>query len=106
LGAGKAQAIVEKLNEMGIHASGPEVRDALARQGVDVGLPDVAAVRNRLQQRGDVAVIRASEALTGEHRDRPEASAEELAKVQEWARQVGGVERLRALCDVILHSGA
>lgn len=31
----------------------------------------------------------------------PAGEAEDLAKVREWARQVGGVERLKRLCEAL-----
>jgi hypothetical protein len=42
------QAIHHLLTRLGMHASGCEVRAALARQGIQVSLPEIYAVRNRL----------------------------------------------------------
>ncbi|MFN4261490.1 MAG: hypothetical protein ACK4RK_19580 [Gemmataceae bacterium] len=79
--------------------SAPQIRDKLARRGVDVSLQQIYTIRNRLQERGT---------LTPKRRGpRPAASGnggsglDDLMKVKKIAEQFGGLDRMAEMITVL-----
>jgi hypothetical protein len=98
-GAEVARAIADAVGRVGIHASGPQIQEALAGQGVNVDLPQILAVRNRMQQRSQTPAAPPGDPTPPEARG---PDPQELLKVKGWAQEVGGVQRLKELCDLLL----
>ena len=100
-----ARAIAEAVGRVGIHASALQIQEALAGQGVNVDLPQIVNVRNRMNQRSQTPTAPAGGESPPAARGLAEAGGPEMAellKVKGWAQEVGGVQRLKELCDLLI----
>jgi hypothetical protein len=92
------QAVADKLYQMGLETPAPQVKQALAQQGMEIDLTAINQVREQLWRKAGLSAAAPAEKAS----PRAEPEARDLVKVRAWAAEVGGLERLRALCDALL----
>jgi hypothetical protein len=90
----KSEAVRQVLQEHGLDTPPAKVREILAAKGIEVSPSNVYQTKARMvggggkKKRGDGG--------SDDH------NYEELLTVKEFAKEVGGLERLKRLCDVLL----
>jgi hypothetical protein len=91
----KSESIRKVFEEMGMDTPAEKVRTILAERGVEVSSAAIYQTRARMGGGG--------KRVRGESKQgRVDDDYEELLTVKEFANDVGGLERLKRLCDVLL----
>lgn len=92
----KSEAIRQVLQEHGLDTTPAKVREILAAKGIEVSPSNVYQTKARMGGGGGVRKKRGGNG-GGDDND-----YEELLTVKEFAKDVGGLDRLKRLCDVLL----
>lgn len=91
----KSEAIRQVLQEHGLDTPPAKVKEILAARGIEVSPSNVYQAKARMGG-GSVRKKRASNGGSDDN------NYDELLTVKEFAKEVGGLERLKRLCDVLL----
>lgn len=89
----KAQLIRDALKKLGIDASAKDIQAECEAHHVTVAPAQISNIRTKLKEKGGAKSSRKGGAVA--------ATADELLEVRTMAAKVGGVDRARALLDIL-----